>query len=413
MRHGARRLACSPRRGRGRVRPAARRAGRGGRRRGRRDGGRARRLRAASRTACATTSTTACDFVFTTGGTGLTPDDVTPEATRAVIERDAPGFAEAMRAEALRHTPHGHPHPRRPRHRAASTLIVNFPGSPKAIEQLFPVHRARRCGHAARLAAGDRGDTSHRARRRSSRRYGERAALADVTLDASRRARRSSSSAPTAPASRRCCACSPTLLRPHAGTARVLGHDAAARGLGGARARRLPRPRAAALPRPDARARTCASTRACTACRRARIDELLERVGPDARAPTTGPHALPRHGPARSRSAARCCTTPSCCCSTSRARTSTRRRPSCVEPLIGRARAARAWSRATTRAAGSPRPTSRSGLRGGRAGARGRRARSTRAEQSGRCTDERARSARSLRKDLRARAAHARVRSRR
>ncbi len=47
------------------------------------------------------------DLVFTTGGTGLTPDDVTPEATRAVIERDAPGFAEAMRAEGLRHTPMG------------------------------------------------------------------------------------------------------------------------------------------------------------------------------------------------------------------------------------------------------------------------------------------------------------------
>src|SRR4051812_8482694 len=43
-----------------------------------------------------------CDLVFTTGGTGFTPDDVTPEATRAVIERDAPGFAEAIRANALR-----------------------------------------------------------------------------------------------------------------------------------------------------------------------------------------------------------------------------------------------------------------------------------------------------------------------
>ena len=46
-------------------------------------------------------------LVFTTGGTGLTPDDVTPEATRAVIERDAPGFAEALRAESLKHTPMG------------------------------------------------------------------------------------------------------------------------------------------------------------------------------------------------------------------------------------------------------------------------------------------------------------------
>src|SRR5918996_3968100 len=46
-------------------------------------------------------------FIFTTGGTGLTPDDVTPEATQAVIERDAPGFAEAMRAEGAKHTPMG------------------------------------------------------------------------------------------------------------------------------------------------------------------------------------------------------------------------------------------------------------------------------------------------------------------
>src|SRR5947209_10063975 len=41
-------------------------------------------------------------LIFTTGGTGLTPDDVTPEATKAVIDRDAPGFAEAMRAESLK-----------------------------------------------------------------------------------------------------------------------------------------------------------------------------------------------------------------------------------------------------------------------------------------------------------------------
>ena len=45
--------------------------------------------------------------MLTSGGTGLSPTDVTPEATRAVIERDAPGFAEAMRAESIRHTPHG------------------------------------------------------------------------------------------------------------------------------------------------------------------------------------------------------------------------------------------------------------------------------------------------------------------
>ncbi|TML31845.1 MAG: MogA/MoaB family molybdenum cofactor biosynthesis protein [Actinobacteria bacterium] len=77
-------------------------------------------------------------FVFTTGGTGLTPDDVTPEATRTVIERDAPGFAEALRAESIRHTPHGIL-TRGVSGIAGRTLIVNFPGNPKAIDQLFPI----------------------------------------------------------------------------------------------------------------------------------------------------------------------------------------------------------------------------------------------------------------------------------
>ena len=77
-------------------------------------------------------------FVFTTGGTGLTPDDLTPEATRAVIERDAPGFAEALRAESIRHTPHGIL-TRGVSGIAGRTLIVNFPGNPKAIDQLFPI----------------------------------------------------------------------------------------------------------------------------------------------------------------------------------------------------------------------------------------------------------------------------------
>jgi molybdopterin adenylyltransferase len=79
-----------------------------------------------------------CDLIFTTGGTGLTPDDVTPEATRAVIERPAPGLAEAMRAESARHTPLGML-ARGVAGVAESTLIVNFPGSPRAVEQLFPV----------------------------------------------------------------------------------------------------------------------------------------------------------------------------------------------------------------------------------------------------------------------------------
>ncbi len=77
-------------------------------------------------------------LIFTTGGTGLTPDDVTPEATRAVIDRDAPGFAEAMRAESLKHTPMGIL-TRGVSGIAGRTLIINFPGNPKAIHELFGI----------------------------------------------------------------------------------------------------------------------------------------------------------------------------------------------------------------------------------------------------------------------------------
>ena len=77
-------------------------------------------------------------FVFTTGGTGLTPDDVTPEATRDVIEREAPGYAESIRADSREHTPLGI------LTRGVSgirgrTLIINFPGSPNGVRQSWPV----------------------------------------------------------------------------------------------------------------------------------------------------------------------------------------------------------------------------------------------------------------------------------
>ena len=77
-------------------------------------------------------------FIFTTGGTGLTLDDVTPEATREVIEREVPGYAETIRADARGHTPLGI------LTRGISgvrgrTLIVNLPGNPKAIGQSWPV----------------------------------------------------------------------------------------------------------------------------------------------------------------------------------------------------------------------------------------------------------------------------------
>jgi molybdopterin adenylyltransferase len=97
-------------------------------------------------------------FVFTTGGTGLTADDVTPEATRAVIEREAPAFQQAMLIEGLRHQPLALLS-RGVSGLAGRTLIVNFPGSPKAIDQLFPVI-APALAHAAstltREEAGER-----------------------------------------------------------------------------------------------------------------------------------------------------------------------------------------------------------------------------------------------------------------
>jgi molybdenum cofactor synthesis domain-containing protein len=94
-----------------------------------------------------------CDLVFTTGGTGLTPDDITPEATRAVLDREAPGFAEAMRAEAARRTPMGILS-RGVSGISGRTLIVNFPGSPKAIDELFGV-LAPTLEHVVRTLRGD------------------------------------------------------------------------------------------------------------------------------------------------------------------------------------------------------------------------------------------------------------------
>jgi molybdenum cofactor synthesis domain-containing protein len=75
-----------------------------------------------------------CELILTTGGTGFSPSDVTPEASRAVIERQAPGIAEAMREASRGHTRHWM------LSRAVAgirgqTLIINFPGNPASIEQ--------------------------------------------------------------------------------------------------------------------------------------------------------------------------------------------------------------------------------------------------------------------------------------
>ncbi len=98
-----------------------------------------------------------CDLILTTGGTGFAPSDVTPEASRAVIERLAPGISEAIRAASQDHTRHWM------LSRAVAgirgrTLIINFPGSPASIKQAGAAIAAS-LPHAIELLAGH--DSSH------------------------------------------------------------------------------------------------------------------------------------------------------------------------------------------------------------------------------------------------------------
>ena len=91
--------------------------------------------------------------VLTTGGTGFTPRDVTPEATLPVIDREAPGIAEAIRADALRRTPHALLS-RGVAGLRGSTLIVNLPGSPGGCRDGFAVLQPA-LRHGLELSAGD------------------------------------------------------------------------------------------------------------------------------------------------------------------------------------------------------------------------------------------------------------------
>ena len=78
------------------------------------------------------------DLVLTTGGTGLSPRDVTPDATLMVIDKEVPGFSEAMRAESLKKTPHAMISRAMVGIRGSS-LIVNLPGSPKGVRENLAV----------------------------------------------------------------------------------------------------------------------------------------------------------------------------------------------------------------------------------------------------------------------------------
>jgi molybdopterin adenylyltransferase len=94
------------------------------------------------------------ELVLTSGGTGLTPDDLTPEATRAVLEREAPGIAEAMREASKPYTGNWMLS-RGVAGTRGRSLIVNFPGSPRSIGQCG-ASLAAALPHALALLAGER-----------------------------------------------------------------------------------------------------------------------------------------------------------------------------------------------------------------------------------------------------------------
>lgn len=98
-------------------------------------------------------------LILTTGGTGFAPRDVTPEATRSAIDRDAPGIAEAIRADAIARTPHALLS-RGVAGLRGATLVVNLPGSPGGCRDGYAVIRPA-LRHGIELASGDTA-TAHR-----------------------------------------------------------------------------------------------------------------------------------------------------------------------------------------------------------------------------------------------------------
>lgn len=92
------------------------------------------------------------DIILTTGGTGLAERDVTPEATMAIIDKEVPGIAEAMRAGSLRHTPMAMLS-RAVAGVRAKCLIINLPGSPKAVRECLEIVRPA-LPHAVEIITG-------------------------------------------------------------------------------------------------------------------------------------------------------------------------------------------------------------------------------------------------------------------
>jgi molybdenum cofactor synthesis domain-containing protein len=101
---------------------------------------------------CAYADRADVNLIVTTGGTGFSPRDNTPEATRAVIQREAPGLSEAMRVETLKQTPMAMVS-RGVSGIRSGTLIINLPGSPKAVRESFSVIKPV-LSHAVALLIG-------------------------------------------------------------------------------------------------------------------------------------------------------------------------------------------------------------------------------------------------------------------